>query len=176
MDTFLLKPTGIEIKTGNTQLPQLNFSPQAVQNQEILDQVLLEKELTSYLNTVNIKKTSIDIIIAKELIYQKKIKKGESEESFLSVIPLKENEISKIKIEDKDGWLLVATNKYFYETICNILKKLGWHINKIQPEGINANFTEINGKSSRSTTISVALIIFILLITLTLILITRLLK
>ena len=44
MNTFLIRSSGIEIKADNSTFPPLNFSLQAVQNQEILDKVIFEKE------------------------------------------------------------------------------------------------------------------------------------
>lgn len=126
-----LKRNALEVYQEKADSPQnkLDFPKDVAQNDEIFNQAKFEALLLDFLGKTIVKGQETIIVLSDEVLFQKIIPASKDEsaqvQKFYEEVPLDPQKIVKKEIRQKDGLHLIVTNKSLFETIKNILAKLG---------------------------------------------------
>ncbi len=135
-----LKRNSLEIYSKNTQgvSAKLDFPPNLIKDEEIINQEKFEQLIANFFNSLNLKNQKIVIAISQDLLFEKTLPISSAQEEaltqkFFDEIPFDAQKIAKIQIRTKNGLNLAATNKNLYEASAHVLQKLGGNLEAVVP-------------------------------------------
>lgn len=115
----------------------LPFEKNTIADFEVINRDEFTKYFTAFLQQNKIVVSPMAIILSeeaffeKDLINQEKEKKDEQVKTFLDTVPFEH--IASIVLPTKTASKLLATNKDFFEALCDIVKKMGFSVPYVIP-------------------------------------------
>jgi hypothetical protein len=148
---FFLKYNSLEVYSLRNAPPQkLIFPAVCLQNQEIIDRIVFEKTLKTFLS--QLKTNEAVIILSNQILFggmfsSDTLEKQESTiKNFFAQIPFDEDKIAK-KVVFSKSLLCIATNKEYYNTVKFIAEQANIKIKAVLPAGLftqqEQNFSEL---------------------------------
>lgn len=107
-------------------------TPGAIANLEVVSAVVLEKEIKDFFTTLKVTPVHACLVLSEDVVFSKKLlKQSASEEklaekAFVEEIPFDPGQVGFHKIVKKDEVTFLAVNRFLFEAIQTIVKKLGW--------------------------------------------------
>ncbi len=133
---YYITKSNILLITRKNGLQKLDIKPFVV-NQEVLDLNIFIKSLSKFISVLNVRKAKALILVDQSLTYDKEVEAKEVTqeilEQFSQELPFdaKELEIANIKRENKN--ILIATNKYIYQSLIEALRQNNSEVESVLP-------------------------------------------
>lgn len=117
----------------------LEFAPEIVSNQEVIEKTKYEEMIRRFLIDNEISEKHVAIILSKNLLFLKELiandehNVDEEAKKFLSEIPFSLEDITEIEYKKDDGLYLIATNRSLYEIIHKVINESKGKVEYIVP-------------------------------------------
>lgn len=115
----------------------VDFPPIIVNNLKILDQHKFEQTFISFLASLPTKPHKASIILAKEVIAIKQFENSDVSQNlilnFFETLPIPDKQLITKQVQSVQQTTIYATNKTFFLSFVDILKRLNWQIDYVIP-------------------------------------------
>lgn len=150
---FYLKPEALEIYSDQAEgAARLDFPPDVVKHQEVLDEEKYNQVLENFLTPMGIAELEAIVLISQPLIFSKEFPYEQSTtaedpnkplldynalntkiQEFVDAAPFDNNQISKLELRGETSTLILVTNKALYQNIVDVVSKLQGRVLSIVP-------------------------------------------